>query len=501
MIGFRRIVTLHLALLASPLFILAAAQAQAPTPVQLNSALPYRVELRPYSMGAIDMPTLHSFAVGETDGKFVFVSGRTNGLHGFDLFEENFPPQFANRDVWVVDFQAKQSWRRSLDDATSGLTETQKLSLATTNNQFHQRGDTLYTTGGYGIFEDGNFGTFDTLSAIDVPGLAAWAMNGAGTAADHIRQIHSPAVQVTGGAMHEINGRTHLVMGQNFEGTYSPFGNGAYTEQVRSFDIVDDGVNLAIANTTMSTPDADYHRRDLNVVPVLRPEGVGGVTEGLVALSGVFTPTEGAWLTPVEIDSTGNPTMDDPNLPNTFRQGMNNYHSAKLGLYSESAGAMHEVLFGGISLQYVNEATQQIETDEGLPFVNDITSIMIDEQGEYSQHHLGFFPELFDQDSQRLRFGANSELLLTAGTPTFDNGVIKLDELVGETSIGFIFGGIETNAPHTRFISGARSGASNHVFEVVIITVPEPSPMAVVAGLAMGFALMAGRCRQQCENL
>jgi hypothetical protein len=465
----------------------AVAHAQAPSPVHLNSNLPYRIELRPYSMGAIDMPTLHSFAVGEYDGKHLFISGRTNGLHGFEIFDENFPPQFQNRDVWVVDFKNRASWRRSLEDASAGLTPSQVLSLATTNNQFYQSGDTLYVTGGYGTFENGDFGTFDTLSAIDVPALADWAMGGAGSAADHIRQIHSPLVQVTGGAMLAMGGRTHLVFGQDFQGTYSPFGNGAYTEQVRSFDIVDDGVNLSIANVTSSTPDPDYHRRDLNVVPVLRPDGAGGATEGLLALSGVFTPSDGAWLTPVEIDAAGNPSMDDPNLPATFRQGMNNYHSAKLGLYSESTGEMHEALFGGITLQYVNEATGQIETDTGLPFVNDITAIRIDSSGEYSQHHLGYFPEFFDQDNKRLRFGANAEFLLAEDVPAFANGVIKLDELAGETTVGFIYGGIETNAPHTRFVQGARSSASNHVFEVVVITIPEPAAwtLAALASLAI----------------
>ncbi len=479
-----------------------SAQTPTPSPVQLNSSLPYRVELRPYSLGAIDIPTLHSYAVGEYDGKFMFLSGRTNGLHTFDLFEENFPPRFQNRDVWVVDFQNKQSWRRSLDDASSGLTEAQVLSLATTNNQFYQDGDTLYVSGGYGKlgvdqFGLDLFGTFDTLSAVDVPALGDWVVNGGGSAADHIRQIHSPVVEVTGGAMLAIGGRTHLVVGQNFEGSYTIFGNGEYTQQVRSFDIVDDGVNLAIQNTTSSTSDPNLRRRDLNVVPVIRPDGVGGVTEGIVALSGVFTTSDGPWTVPVEIDAAGNPTMDDPDAPTTFHQGFNSYHSAKLGLYSETDGSMSEVLFGGISLQFLDEATQQVITDDGLPFVNDITSIIIDDQGNYSQHHLGFFPEFFDEDDRRLRFGTNAEFLLSAGVPTFDNGVIKLDELVGETSVGFIFGGIASNAPHTRFVSGARTAASNFAFEVVIITVPEPSTLAI-AGLAIALGVLAAR-RKRAE--
>jgi hypothetical protein len=463
-----------------------AARGQTPSPIELDADLPYRIELRPYSLGAIDMPTLHSFAVGQYDGKFLFISGRTNGLHTFDFFEENFPPQFQNRDVWVVDFQSRQSWRRALDDPSNGLSEATVLSLATTNNQFYQAGDTLYVSGGYGALEDGTLGTHDRLSAIDVTALGEWVIHGGPLAPEVIRQSTSPTVQVTGGAMLEVEGRTHLVFGQDFQGSYTPFDNGEYTEQVRSFTIEDDGINPpSLRDVTQSPPMADFHRRDLNVVPVLRPDGSGGTIGGLLALSGVFTSEDGAWTVPVEIDAAGVPTMDDPEAPTTFHQGFNNYHSAKLGLYSEAAGAMHEVLFGGISLQFVDETTGAVELDPFLPFVNDVTSIVIDAEGNYTQHHLGFFPEFFDEDARRLRFGTNAEFLLAEGVPTFENGIIKLDELRGETAVGYIYGGIASNAPHTRFVTGARSAASNRAFEVVVIPVPEPTSWLLVAIVAI----------------
>ena len=169
-----------------------------------------------------------------------------------------------------------------------------------------------------------------------MPGLGDWVMNGTGSAADHIRQIQNPAFKVTGGAMYDMNGRTHLVFGQDFDGAYTPFGEGTYTNQVRSFDIVDDGTNLSVSNITMTTPDENYRRRDLNVVPTIRPDGMGGIQQGLVVFSGVFTPAGDPWTVPVEIDANGNPSMADPNNPNTFQQAMNNYHSAKVGFYLAS---------------------------------------------------------------------------------------------------------------------------------------------------------------------
>jgi hypothetical protein len=139
---------------------------------------------------------------------------------------------------------------------------------------------------------------------------------------------------------------------------------------------------------------------------------------------------------------------------------------------------MHEVFFGGISLKYLDPVTQTIKTDFNLPFVNDVTSITIDADGNYSQDHLGFMPELFDQQGRRLRLGANAEFLQGETVPKFANGVIDFDALGAQTSLGYIYGGIMASAPHVRGNPGQLSGASNHVFEVVLIRAPEPSTFA-----------------------
>ncbi|MEX2092521.1 MAG: hypothetical protein WD971_07575 [Pirellulales bacterium] len=470
----------------------AANQTVSLTPIQLNSELPYRVSLEPYDFGTAPLPTLHSYAAGQYDGKWVLVAGRTNGLHGFSqVAANNFPPEDQNRAVWVIDPVTRESWSRSLEDASAGLSAAEVNSLSQANNQFYQRGDRLYMTGGYGYQSDLPDGTplnstFDTLTAIDLAGIVDWVTTGAGTAKSHIRQTNDPLFRVTGGAMHEIDGRTHLVFGQDFQGNYTPGTNGDYTNQVRSFEIVDDGTTLSIADPTSTTPDPNYRRRDLNIVPVLRP-GPGGQTEpGLMVLSGVFTPTNGAWTVPVDVDAAGNPTMDDPADPNTFKQGFNNYHSAKLGLFSQASGEMYELLFGGISLQYVDDA-QQVVTDLNMPFVNDVTSVAVDAAGNYSQHWLGRFPELDDFEGKRLRFGANAEFFPANGVETFDNGVLKLDSITAPTSIGYIYGGLVTNGPHVRNRPGVTSAASNTIFRVVLVPVPEPA-----TGLLVGMAVFAG---------
>jgi hypothetical protein len=486
-----------LAIVCMPTASAAWAQNQTPdvTPIQFSNPLPYTLSLVPLDFGAAELPTLHSYAAAQYDGKWILLAGRTNGLHGFDRFDpvSNFPPQYQNREIWLIDPVSRQSWRRSLDDPSSGLTEAQILSLSPTNNQFTQRGDRLYMTGGYGIQPNGDFGTFDTLTAIDLPGIAQWVAGGAGTAADHIRQLSDPVFRVTGGAMYEIDGRAHLAFGQDFDGPYVPNSNGAYTNQVRSFDMVDDGVTLAVANPTASTPQDAYRRRDLNVFPVLKPLPGGGHDEGLVALSGVFTPGFGVWTVPVEIDASGNPTMADPNDPATFKQGFNGYDSAKLGLYSEAAGTMQEILFGGISMQYIDPVSGQVVTDNQLPFVNDVTAVTIDADGVFSQQYLGEFPELLDANGLSLRFGANAEFFAADGVAVFPNDVIQFDQLSGDTLVGYIMGGITANGPQVRNVSGVTSAASNAVFAVYVHRVPEPSGLVLAMGTV---ALLVARFSQ-----
>ena len=213
----------------------------------------------------------------------------------------------------------------------------------------------------------------------------------------------------------------------------------------------------------------------------------------LVVHSGVFTISQGAWTVPVEISASGQPTMAAPDAAGTFKQGMNNYHSAKVGLYSEATGRMHQWLFGGISLQFLDETTGQVITDNAMPFVNDITSIVSDVDGSYTQYHLGSFPELFDGGGNRLRFGTNAEFFPAAGVERYSNGVLSLDALTDETVVGYTFGGIVANVPHTRGVEDAVSVGSNRIFEVVVSNVPEPSGRALVIGLFVCWAAIRKR--------
>jgi hypothetical protein len=297
-------------------------------------------------------------------------------------------------------------------------------------------------------------------------------ITGTGSAAENIRQITNDIFRVTGGDMYKMGDTTFLVFGQDFEGPYNPMSNGTYTKQVRSFLIVDDGISLSVTNESQ-TPQMDpYRRRDLNTVPVIRRnQSTQMLEEGLVALSGVFTLTAGAWTVPVEIDQNGNPSMADPSLPETFKQGMNNYHSATLQLFSEKTNDMFAVLFGGITLQFYDRDAEQFIyfnsiNPNFLPWTSQITTVKIDADGNYSQILMdGEFPPIMVA-GKRAFLGAEAQFIPVPGLDAYANGVLKMDSLAGkEKVIGYIYGGIVTNG-FAVGLDGTTTNAGNQIFEV-----------------------------------
>lgn len=449
-------------------------QTQDLSPIFPPTDLPFKVQIE---LADFSLPNgLQTFARGTYKGKWLLLAGRTNGLHGFSDTPLNFPPREQNRVVYVVDPIKKTVAARELTDPSSGLTIPQIDSLSVTSPQFYQSGKTLYMTGGYGIDQlTGTFSTKDTLTAIDIPGLMHWVTHpySGETAVEHIRQIADPIFQVTGGYMAQIdNGPTLLVFGQNFQGTYSDSSNGAYTQQVRRFKIIDNGRKLDVVKLSPipEIPDPNYRRRDLNVLPVIRSKR-GKLRQELVALSGVFTVDTGIWTVPVEIKANGKSFMPDPLLPTTFKQGMNNYNSATLGLYSRSTGDMFMVLLGGITFGFFADGTFQ--TDAEIPFTNEVTTVQLDRHGHYTQYLMDaqypFIPSLFVNPGNALLFGSTADFITVDGINQYKNGVIKLDSIKHPKVVGYIVGGIHSTVPNTTTIFD--SAASPYIFKVTVIPV------------------------------
>ncbi len=406
------------------------------------------------SMNVPNLGGLQAFAFGQHDGKWLILGGRLDGLHRRQPFAA-FDIAGHNTELIVVDPVIGQKWSAPLTSLTTGMQEQ----LKSTNMQFTQVGNFLYVTGGYGhsVTQNDHY-TFPNLTAIHVEETIDAIINGT-PFSSYFRQITDAKFQVTGGYLERINNTFYLVGGQKFIGRYNPMGPNSgpgfiqeYTDAIRRFTISDDGTNLTVTHLPEWTDAANLHRRDYNVAPQILPTG----EEGLTAFSGVFQPTvDLPWLNCVNIDST------NYQVNNSFTQYYNHYHCGHFPIYSASANEMHTIFFGGIAQYYDDNGT--LVQDNDVPFVKTIARVTRNASGVMSEYKLPIeMPSLL---------GAGSEFIPIESVPQYGNGVFKLDELAGDsTLLGYIYGGISSTGMNIFFTNnGTQSSASSQIFKVYLI--------------------------------
>ncbi|WP_396600363.1 T9SS type A sorting domain-containing protein [Algibacter sp. R77976] len=401
-------------------------------------------------------PSVHSFSWGKTsDGKWVIFGGRIDGLHQRQP-SSSFLENDNNKSVYVVDPVANQTWSTSISVLQASIFEQ----LQSTNQEFFQRENTLYIIGGYGFSETQNDHiTYPNLTAIDIDELANSVINST-SITSFFRQITDTNLAVTGGHLGFLNGVFYLCGGQYFEGRYNPMGpnNGPgfiqnYTDEIRTFQINDDGTNLTIANYVAQHDTNNLHRRDYNMAPQIFPDG----TEGFTMFSGVFQHTANLpWLNTVDVTESGY------SVNNTFNQYLSQYHSAKIPIYDTTNKVMHTLFFGGMS-QYKLDANNNLIQDDNVPFVKTISKVSRFSDGSMLESSLGIEMPTF--------LGSGAEFIPLNNNPNYLNDeIIDINNLQeGNTLVGYIFGGIESTQENIFFINnGTQSSASSLAFKVFI---------------------------------
>lgn len=436
------------------------------SPVLPSDSLPFslEIELTPFSL-----PTgIQSYASAIYKKKWIFIAGRTNGLHGFADIGNNFPPSFQNTTVYVFDPKNGKTWGRSLNEPSADLSIEEIDALSVTAAQSFQKGKILYLVGGYGINSlTGEMETKNNLTEINLKKLIQWVINGKPSVKDAIRQVSDPLFQVTGGDLFQASDKDPflLMLGQNFTGLYRSDSNGIYTEQIRAFWLKEDEKKLTVHFKKLKEPNPDYRRRDLNIVPIIRKN-----KPAYVAFGGVFTLTTGVWTVPITILPNGSSFEPNPNSSQTFKQAMNQYNCPAFGMYSKHEKEMYVVFPGGISYGFFSNG--QFETDSEIPFINQVTTIKISRHGHYKQYLMdAVYPTIFSTGTRpgnQLLFGAEAQFFLAEGIRTYKNGVISMDKLPNRpTVIGYIVGGIMSTLPNT--IDRTDSTASPYIFTVRFI--------------------------------
>lgn len=420
----------------------------------VNAQVPFTVEIEPVVAGPL--PAMHSFAFAQSGTKWLFVGGRTNGIHGFST-NDNFDVAYASDVITVID-TATWSWYFSplgvLPTATADP-------LRSTNMQYTRIGDYLYMTGGFGWDSTANgYRTFPTLTAIHIDDMINAVITGSAIA-PNIRQITDTNMRTCGGEMTHMNGECFLFFGHNFRNRYSdppqPTFQQNYSHEIRRFTINDDGVNLSISNYSEIVDTTHFHRRDLNVGPVVKPDG----SFGWVAYSGVFQKTRNlTYPWPINFDPVNGAQVDS-----SFDQLMNNYTCGLVPLYDSVHQCMYTVLFGGESEYDYNPSTGQLTLDTLIPFVHDISVIVHDANGQWAQVPLQLqMPGLQ---------GSNMKFVPVSSAPAYSNEVVKLRELSGRVLAGYLVGGIVAVVPNGH----PNSWANDTVYRVWIT--PDQNLLAV----------------------
>ena len=388
---------------------------------------PYAIELERINMPGA--PLIHSFAFAESNGKWLFVGGRTNGLHGFNA-NDAFPKQYSNKNIFVVNPNTMQTFSKNIFTDNNFIVVDP---LRSTNMQYYQDENKLYITGGYGYDSVSNgLITFSTLTVIDVNEMIQAVETGA-SISPYIRQMSDSRLRVCGGEMGKLGDYFYLIGGHKFMGNYSQTVNDqVYTNKIQKFKIIDNGVNLSISDYSFLEDTTEYHRRDMNVVPAIRPNGIDPF---LILYGGVFI--HGAdlpFLNPIYIDGSG------AVIDRSFSQKMSQYTCTYLSAFDQSNGNMHTTFLGGMSLYYFNEFTQMQERDSLVPFINDITTL--------TKNSSGVSEEKISTVKMPALLGTNAKFILNNSVPQYSNKIIKLNELSGRTFVGYVFGGIRALLPN-----------------------------------------------------
>lgn len=410
---------------------------------------PFQIVIEPFSIDGLE--GLQAFAVGQYNGKWLLMGGRSDGLHRRQPWA-TFDSAGQNPQLIVVDPVAQQTWSAPLSSLPVGISEQ----LSSTNMESYQDGIYLYLIGGYGYsVTAADHITHPAITAVKVPDVINAIISGT-PFNSYFRQVTDQQFAVTGGYLNKIYNVFYLTGGQRFDGRYNPMNNPTFTQEytnsIRKFLISDDGTNLIITHVANITDTLNLHRRDYNVVPQIMPNG----QEGLTAFSGVFqVDADLPFLDCINIDSNGY------SVNNAFSQYYNHYHCANIPLFSANANEMHNLFFGGIA-QYYDSAGILVQ-DTNVPFVRTIARVTRTANGNMAEYKLPVeMPGLL---------GAGSEFIRAESLPEYENDVLKLDDLTADTTLlGYIFGGINSTLANIFWINnGTQSTASNQVFSVYLL--------------------------------
>ncbi len=415
-------------------------------------------------------PAVHSGVFGEYNGKWFFIGGRKNGLHGFQP-PFAFPTNNVNNLIYVVDPATDQRWTAPVNTLPDNIREP----ITSSNMQFYLNDSMLYMVGGYG-WKDSiqNFVTWPTLTAVNMNRLMDAVIN-AKPIDSLFRQITDSSLAICGAHLAKLDSTYYLIFGHRFDGYYdrsdtTGFFEQQYSNQIRKFKIADDGTNLSLYDYKAVTDTNNFHRRDYNLLPMY--DVYRG--DGFLVFGGVFRKNANLpFFTPIEI------FKDTALVRNDFNQNLSQYHSAVCALNDSAGMLQHDLFFGGMSMYYTDTVTQTRVTDSLIPFVRTISNVARDLDFNYHEIDAGIqMPALL---------GTNAYFMYEPGIPMFRQKFVHLNKLPRQQRLGYILGGIESPELNISDTDPSLSFASTRVFEVYLDTIEVPTAITEISNTVLNY--------------
>lgn len=424
---------------------------------------PYQIQVETIEFESL--PGLHSFAVGQANGKWLLIGGRRDGIHARQPFNA-FPEVYNNDEIFVVDIATKQWWSASLNILPTGIS----TQLQSTNMNFFQDADTLYIIGGYAYSQpDAVWKTFPALTSVLVSSTINAIIQGADMN-PFFRQVNHDLFAVTGGYLGKIGSHFYLAGGHRFDGRYNPMGGPSYTQQytneIRIFSFSNAAGGLSFEHLESWNDPVHLRRRDYNLLPQIFPDG----NEGYTISAGVFQlGADLPFLYPVDITSSGYEPRP------AFNQYLSHYHSAKVSLYDSTLQANYSIFFGGMSQFYYLNG--QLTEDHQVPFVSTVSILSRYADNSLSESVLPLTMSGFK--------GSGAEFILQPELPHLPSELVMLHQIKEDTILlGHIFGGI--HSPSANPFANNQTGstyADNSLFAVYLLK-DKPTALFPISGNA-----------------
>ncbi|HSH65753.1 MAG TPA: hypothetical protein VLB84_08140, partial [Bacteroidia bacterium] len=270
-----------------------------PAAAQYGQLPPFQLQLEPINGTLI--PGLHSFAFAQAGDKWLFIGGRTNGLHGLNN-NDGFPGEYKNDEIIVIDTVTWNFYAAGLNQLPCSIADP----LRSTNMEYIQDGDYLYMVGGYGwdSIQEG-YVTYPTISAIHISKMIDAVINSK-PIAPFVRQATDTNLTVCGGDLVKLGSDFYLMFGHNFNGRYdktsSVLFTQVYSNRIKKFKLDDDGANIVLSNFSYETDTINFHRRDFTTCPIVKSDG----TFAIGVYGGVFKKkADLPYLEPIILSENG----------------------------------------------------------------------------------------------------------------------------------------------------------------------------------------------------